>query len=134
MVKVRNYRPGEFLPAPLLDIGTPVIDPEWCWVVTPESADLPFAIVVGAYAHGWFVLWRVISVHPLPKVVAPHWFLEAMPQILENAKRKGCVALVTLLGDQYPQEAKLARIILRLGGKILPAHGSLAVLPLAGKE
>jgi len=134
MIQVRNYRLGEFLPAPLLDTGTPYIDPKWCWVVTPKETDLPFAIIVGSFAHGWFCLWRVLVVRPLPKLVSPHWFLEAMPKVLENARERGCVAMMTLFDDQRPQEVKLARIVLRMGGKLLPCRGSLAVVPLAGKD
>lgn len=126
MVKVRNLRAGEFLPAPLLDTGMPKLDPEWTWVITPTENDLPFAIVVCSYAGGWLVLWRLLSVQPLPQGVAPHWFLEAMPEILENAREKGCVGLFSLFADNRPTERKFARMFAQFG-KIAPFTGSIGI-------
>ena len=52
--------------------------------------------------------------------------MEAVPQVLAEAARRGCVGFVTLLADDRPEEVKMARIILRLsGGGLLPFQGSI---------
>lgn len=130
MVKVRNYRAGEFLPAPLLDTGMPFLDPGWTWAVTPQGSDLPFALVACSFAGGWLVLWRLLSVQPLPAGVSTHWFLEAMPRVFENARESGCVGLLTMLSDDRELEARLARLIVRYGGQLKPFRGSFGVAPL----
>jgi hypothetical protein len=131
MVKVRKYLHGEFLPLPLLDHGMPYLDPNWSWVVTPKDNDLPIALIVGSFAHGWLVLWRVLVVKPRPKNVAAHWFLEAMPKVFDNARESGCVGILTFLADDKLQEVKLARLLLRTGGKLLPFKGSVGFAPIA---
>jgi len=127
MVKVRKYVFGEFLPAPLLDTGMPFLDPEWVWVVTPEHNNLPFAIVVGSFAGGWLVLWRLLSVKPRPQGVAAHWFLEAMPKVFDNAKESGCVGVLSMFSDDKPNEARLARLFAKMGGHLLPFKGSVGM-------
>lgn len=129
-MRIRHYIAGEFLPQPLLDTGVPKIDPAWAWVVTPDDSELPFALILGSYAHGWLMLWRLLSVQPLPRGVARYWFLEAMPRLLENAKQQGCVGMLSLLSDTKSCEVKLARLILRIGGQLIPFRGSVAVAVL----
>ena len=149
-VQVRNLREGEvdILPPDLLDTGTPYLVPEWVWVV--ERAALPsplgpfgppppapFAIVVCSFAHGWLVLWRLLSISPLPPGIPLNWFKEALPQVFAEARQRGCVGFLTFLADNRPAEAKMARIIARLaGGTVLPFQGSMGVglLTKAGED
>lgn len=133
MVNVRHYRAGEFLPAPLTDTAMPKLDAAWTWVVTPATVDLPFAIVVCSYASGWLVVWRLIALKPLPNLVSPHWFLEAFPKVLENARESGCVGLLSLLADDKETEVRLARLMCKMGGELVPFKGSLGVMPLVAK-
>jgi len=125
MIHVRNLRPEESLPMQLRDTGMPYLIGEWAWVV--ESSDsTPFALIVTSFAHGWLVLWRILSVSPLPSTVPLNWFLEALPQVFAVARERGCVGFLTLLADNRPEEVKMARIVQRLAGaKIMPFHGSL---------
>jgi hypothetical protein len=142
-IRVRNLREGEAstLPAALLDTGMLYLVPEWVWVVemavpisplgpfTPPSSfppPAPFAIVVASQAHSWLVLWRILTISPLPLSVPLNWFLEAIPQVFEQARIRGCAGFVTILSDDRPQEVKLARIIARLAkGGIMPFQGSI---------
>jgi hypothetical protein len=135
-IHVRNLREGEqqTLPVALLDTGMPFLVPEWVWVVEPVSLlgpfdpvqPQPFAIVVCSFAHGWLVLWRVLALSPLPPAISLNWFLEAIPQVFAEARLRGCVGFLTLLADNQPAEAKMARIITRLAkGGIVPFQGSL---------
>ena len=148
-IQVRNLRAGEqaSLPAALRDTGAPYLVPEWVWVV--ERAALPsplgpfgppppapFAIVVCSFAHGWLVLWRLLSISPLPPGIPLNWFKEALPQVFAEARLRGCVGFLTLLADNRPAEVKMARIIASLpGATLLPFQGSLGVgsLSEAGK-
>ena len=133
-VHARNLREGEAdsLPGALLDTGMPFLDPQWTWVV--EFKGQPFALVVASFAGGWLVLWRLLSLSPLPLGLPLNWFLEAHPQVFAAARLRGCVGFLTLLADDRPAEAQMARIAARLaGGTILPFHGSMCVGPLAGE-
>ena len=148
-VRVRNLRAGEqaSLPAALRDTGMFFLAEEWVWVV--ERAALPsplgpfgppppapFAIVVCSFAHGWLVLWRLLSISPLPPGIPLNWFKEALPQVFAEARLRGCVGFLTLLADNRPAEVKMARIIASLpGATLLPFQGSLGVglLSEAGK-
>ena len=130
MVKVRKLRRGEFLPDPLIDPNFPVLDCDWCFAVTPEHADLPFALFITSYVHGWIFFWRVLSVQPLPQNVVLYWILEALPQILDNARDRGCVGVLTMFMDASPIENKLARIMIKAGGAIAPISGSVGAMPL----
>jgi hypothetical protein len=112
----------------------PFLVPEWVWVVEPVSIlgpfdpvpPQPFALVVCSFAHGWLVLWRVLALSPLPSAKSLNWFLEAIPQVFAEARQRGCVGFLTLLADNQPAEAKMARIITRLAkGGIVPFQGSL---------
>ena len=133
-IRVRNLREGEAdtLPAALRDHGMLFLIPEWVWVVEPSSPlgpfapSTPFAIIVGAQAHSWLLLCRVLAVSPLPPAASLNWFLEALPQVFAEARQRGCVGFVTLLDDNRPEEVKMARIIMRLAkGGIVPFHGSV---------
>jgi hypothetical protein len=124
------WKPGEFLPAPLLQLDVPAPNPEWVWVVTPPNSSLPFAIIVGAPAHGFLILLRVISVSPLPPQAPRNWFKPALMTVLDNSRRRGCLGMITLLSDKSEQEQKLARLVLKMGGDLFPFSGSLAVLKL----
>jgi hypothetical protein len=118
---------GERLPD-LGETGMPYLVPEWTWVVCED--DKPFAIFITSFAHGWLVFWRVLS--NKPPSVSSNWFLEAVPRILENAQRRGCVGVLTMLADNKKAETKLARIIARRNGKLVPFCGCLGVMPFKG--
>ena len=126
MVIVRNLRNGETLPEKLMDTGTPYLDPDWAWVVCPKESDVPFAILVTSFAHGWLVLWRIISTDS----AQPNWFLEALPQVFDNAKKRGCLGILTMLADENEAEVKMARIISMAGGTLIPFVGSIAAAPI----
>jgi len=126
MVTVRNMRVGEELPAKLLETGTPYLDPDWVWVVCPKDSDTPFAILVASFAHGWLVLWRIIATD----AALPNWFLEALPQVFDNAKKRGCLGILTMLADGNEAEVKMARIIAASGGTLVPFVGSIAAAPI----
>ena len=141
-IHVRNLREGEesTLPPVLRDHGMIYLVPEWAWVVEPPNplgpfvpAPPPFALIVTSFAHGWLVLWRILSITPLPSTVPLNWFLEALPQVFSAASARGCVGFLTLLADNRPQEVKMARIVARLAkGGIMPFQGSIAAGMLAG--
>lgn len=136
-VRVRNLREGEAstLPTALLDHGMPYLVPEWVWTVEAEGHSKPFAIIVASFSHGWLVLWRILALSPLPSAAPLNWFLEAIPQVFAEARLRGCVGFLTLLADNRPEEAKMARIIQRLdGAKILPFQGSMGVGRLDGLD
>jgi hypothetical protein len=139
-IQVRNLREGEqtVLPPTLLNTGLPYLVPEWVWVVEPASPlgpfapPAPFAIVVCSFCHGLLVLWRILAVSPLPSGIPLNWFKEALLQVFAEARLRGCVGFLTLLADNRPAEAQMARIIARMAkGKILPFQGSMGVGPLA---
>lgn len=141
-IHVRNLREGEAttLPQALLDTGMPFLDPQWVWVVEPvnllgpfASSQLPFALIVGSFAHGWLVLWRALALSPLPHGISLNWFLEALPQVFAAASARGCVGFLTLLADNRPEEVKMARIVQRLAdAAILPFQGSIGAGLLPG--
>jgi len=139
-IHVRNLREGEAadLPSALRDTGMPYLVPEWVWAVEPANQSIPsppFALIVCSFAHGWLVLWRILAISPLPPGIPLNWFLEAHPQVFAEAVRRGCVGFLTLLADDRPVEAQMARIAARLaGGTMLPWHGSMCVGPLARQE
>lgn len=128
-VRVRNLREGEAagLPPALRGHGLPYLVPEWAWVVeTPDHTT--FALIVGSFAHGYLVLFRVLAISPLPPGTPLTWFMEALPQVFSEARARGCVGFVTLLADNRPREVKLARIISRMAGAaIMPFQGSVGV-------
>ena len=141
-IQVRNLREGEAatLPPALQNHGMPFLVPEWTWVIEPVSLlgpfapPAPFAIIVASFSHGWLVLWRILALSPLPPGIPLNWFLEAHPQVFVEARSRGCVGFLTLLADDRPAEAQMARIAVRLaGGTILPFHGSMCVGPLIGE-
>ncbi len=132
VVRARNLREDEqtTLPVALLDTGMPYLVPEWVWVVEADinNHTCPFAVVVTSFSHGWLVLWRVLSLTPLPLEIPLNWFMEALPQVFAEAASRGCVGFLTLLADNRPEEVKLARIIASLpGAAILPFQGSMGV-------
>ena len=139
-VHVRNLHEGEAptLPAALQDHGMPFMVPEWVWVVEPVSPlgpfapPAPFALLVTSFAHGWLVLWRILSVSPLPSTVPLTWVMEALPQVFEQTRARGCVGFLTFLADNRPEEVKMARLIASLPGcSLLPFQGSMGVGSLA---
>ena len=83
-IRVRNLREGEqdTLPDALRDHGMAYLIPEWAWVVESTGSSAPFALIVASQAHSWLVLWRILSVSPLPSAIPLNWFLEALPQRL----------------------------------------------------
>ena len=134
-IHVRNLREGEVsvLPPALLDTGMPYLVPEWAWVVEADGYPAPFAIVIGSFAHGWLVLWRLLAISPLPAEIPLNWFKEALPQVFADAQTRGCVGFLTLLADNRPAEAQMAQIITRLAeGTVLPFQGSMCVGLLPG--
>ena len=134
-IHVRNLRKGEpvRLPSALLNTGMPYLDEQWTWAVEEAGGkDTPFALVIASFAHGWFVLWRILAVSPLPPTVPLNWFMEAHPLIFAEAKRRGCIGFLTLLADDRPEEVKLARIAVRLAeGTLIPFQGAIGVGQIA---
>jgi hypothetical protein len=132
MVKVRMLRLGEEenLPAALREYGVPKLDHDWAYAVTPVDSDVPFAMVVTSYASGLLVVWRLISVQPLPQGVTRTWFLEASSLILESARSRGCVGVLSLFSDDRDIEQKLARLLIRFGGAVAPFKGSLGAVSI----
>ena len=143
IIRVRNLRLGEAatLPPALLDHGMPYLDEQWVWVVEmvatndpalpalPALPAPPFALLVCSFAHGWLLLWRLLSISPLPSTAPLNWIMTALPQIFAAARMRGCVGFVTFLSGGQPQEVKLARIITRLGrGR----RGTGGTLPFSG--
>jgi hypothetical protein len=113
--------------------------PEWVWVVEPASLlgpfapPVPFAIIVTSQAHSWIVLWRILSLSPLPPGIPLNWIMEALPQVFAEAASRGCVGFLTLLADNRPEEVQLARIIAALpSATLLPFSGSMGVGRLDG--
>jgi hypothetical protein len=113
-----------FLPLALRDHGFPYLDTEWCWIVEHEGRAI--AIVVCSFAHGMLILWRILATQDAKRVQRT-WFLDALPQILSNAKQRGCVGYLTMLEDHHPACVKLARIMARTGGALKPFVGTLGV-------
>lgn len=111
-----------FLPFPLRPHGFPWLDPEWCWVVEYENRAI--ALIVCSFAHGMLVFWRILSTDDA-KRVRRTWFLDSLPTVLSNAKQRGCVGYLTMLEDHHPACAKLARIVARTGGVLIPFIGTL---------
>lgn len=155
------------LPVALQNHGMPYLDEPWAWVIESvnqavsleadsavpgrqtitqlspvalplnHSAPVPFALVVCSFAHGWLVLWRVIAISPLPPEIPLTWFKEALPQVFAEARARGCVGFLTLLSDDRPAEAQMARIITKVaGGTTLSFQGVMGVglLAEAGAE
>ena len=125
---VRNMRVREQIPFTLEELAVPYLDEEWAWVV----GEPVFAIFVCSFAHGLLVLWRVKRLDPLPPTVSRNWFLEAVPQIFQNAEKRGCVGILTMLEDNKEMETKLARLLIGFGGKLVPFRGCLGIAPIGG--
>ncbi len=137
MIHVRNLREGEAatLPQSLLDHGMPYLAEDWAWVVESDGYPAPFAIIVTSFCHGWLVLFRLLALSPLPPGVPLTWFMEAHPQVFAEARRRGCVGFLALLGDDRPEEAQMARIAVKLaGGTVLPGKWSMCAGPLAERK
>ena len=142
-IRVRNLHEGEAatLPSVLTNTGMTYLVPEWVWVVEAAAADstassatpsAPFALLVTSFCHGWLVLWRLIAISPLPAGIPLTWFMEAIPQVFAEAQQRGCVGFLTLLADNRPVEAQIARIITQAtDGKLLPFQGLMGVGMLA---
>ena len=111
-----------FLPLVLRAHGFPFLDAEWCWVV--EHEDKTIALIVCSFAHGMLVLWRILAT-PDAKRVCRSWFFRALPIVLDNARQRGCVGYLTMLEDHHPACVKLARIVARTGGVLIPFVGTL---------
>ena len=145
-IQVRNLRKGETLPPDLQAHGMAYLIPEWAWVVEPAPPTdpiailtapepIPFALIVGGQVHSWLLLSRVVASSPLPETIPLTWFLEALPQVFDEARSRGCVGFLTLLADNRPEEVRLARIVAGMPGcKILPFQGSMGFGPLVGEE
>jgi hypothetical protein len=128
-MKVRQLSFDDELPDELLNTGLPVLDPHWCWVAADES-DKPFAIAVTSFVHGVLFFWRILSVSPLPSDASPQWLLVLLRAVQENARVRGCVAMVSFLEDKTHAERRFLSILKRAGGGSLPFHGSMAAAPL----
>lgn len=135
-IHVRNLLPGELaaLPPALQSTGMFYLVPEWVWIVEVGSSG-PFAIVITSFCHGWLVLWRLIAVSPLPPEIPLNWIKEAFPQVFAEARARGCIGFLTLLADNRPEEAQIARIVTRMtGGTSLPFQGVIGCGLLTGAE
>jgi hypothetical protein len=136
-IYVRNLREGEAdtLPPALQNTGMPYLVPEWVWIIETRDSPEPFAIVVTSFCHGWLVLWRLIAVSPLPPEIPLNWIKEAFPQVFAEARVRGCVGFLTLLADNRPEEAQIARIVTRMvGGTSLSFQGAMGCGLLPGIE
>jgi hypothetical protein len=136
VIHVRNLRKGEAagLPAALQNHGMLYLAEDWAWVVEMDGYPGPFALIVTSFCHGWLVLWRLVSISPLPAGIPLNWFLEAHPQVFAEARSRGCVGFLTLLDESRPAEAQMARIAVRLaGGTVLPGQWSMCAGPLIGE-
>ena len=116
----RNMKLDEYIPPPLSDTGMPYLDPDWVWLACTDD-DQPFAIVVASFCHGWIVLWRVIALES----AQPNWFLAALPEVFDNAKKRGCLGILTMLEDRNEAEVKMARLIQKSGGTLIPFTGTI---------
>jgi hypothetical protein len=133
MIRVRNLRKGEAatLPPALLDHGMPYLVEDWVWVVESDEHPGPFALIVASFCHGWLLLSRLLALSPLPPGIPLTWFLETHPQVFAEARARGCVGFLTLLSEDRPEEAQMARIAVKLaGGTVLPGHWSMCAGPL----
>jgi hypothetical protein len=113
----------ELLPPELRDFGFPYLIPNWCWVV--ERRGDPIVLVVTSMAHGILFFWRILSTAS-GRRGSLNQMLAALPAIIDNARLRGCLGYGTFLSDS-PTEAKLARIIVKQGGAILPFTGMIAM-------
>lgn len=111
-----------FLPLPLRNHGFPFLDPAWTWVVEHDGRAI--ALVVCSYANGMLIFWRILAI-PEAKRVQRTWFMDALPQVLSNARQRGCVGYLTMLEDHHPACVKLARIIASTDGVLFPFVGTL---------
>jgi hypothetical protein len=111
-----------FLPPALRLHGFPFLDPEWCWVVEYEGRAI--ALTVCSFAHGMLIFWRILST-PEAMCVCRSWFYRALPIVLDNARQRGCVGYLTMLEDHHPACVKIARIVARTGGVLVPFIGTL---------
>lgn len=113
-----------FLPLPLRQHGFPFLDPAWTYIVEHENR--PIALVACSYANGMLIFWRILAM-PEARRVQRTWFMDSLPLVLSNARQRGCVGYLTMLEDYHPACVKLARIVQRTGGVLLPFVGTLGV-------
>jgi hypothetical protein len=111
-----------FLPLPFRAHGFPFLDPNWTWIV--EHEERAIAIIVCSYANGMLIFWRILST-PEANRVQRLWFMDSLPLVLSNARQRGCVGYLTMLEDHHPACVKLARIVARTGGVLIPFIGTL---------
>lgn len=122
-MRVRNLRPGEGIPTGIPGTGFEALelDPEWVWVL--ENRGRRVAILFTANAHGLLILLRIGATQNAPKT----WPMILFPQVFATAKARGCKGYYTFLDDRQGAEVKLMRIVLRNGGRLLPATGAWAM-------
>jgi hypothetical protein len=114
------------LPPELREVGWPKPDPAWIWVV--ENHRGPIALVMGSYVSGVCVFWRILTTASAKANI--NWALAAFPSLLENIRDRGCVGYAAFFHDSKPEEAHLARLMVKAGGVVEPFNGSLSVVPL----
>lgn len=121
----------ELLPPELRAFQFPYLVHDWCWVVEHEGQ--PIALVVTSAVHGVLFIWRVLATASAKREHST-WFLVSIPQILENAKVRGCLGYGAFLHDDRECETQLARILQRNGATLEPWVGSVAIAPLFEEE
>lgn len=116
---VRNLNQGESLPSwinPAM-LMLPNIDTSWIWVA--ESRFGKEAVLIAGDLHGIALLWRLEA-----NSQAPHnAVLQLLRQAIAQIKARGYSSFVCFLSGTEAKELKLARIIQRIGGQLIPVSG-----------
>jgi hypothetical protein len=114
-IRVRNYVPGETLPAALATgYEQRRCDPQWIWLAV-DNADAPVAILVAAPAHIAVILMRLVAVDGAPVST----IRGLVRHVLAECAARGYLTYVTWVNPQRPAEASLLRLICQTGGKQL---------------
>jgi len=98
------------------------INEDYCWVI--ESSGEIVAAILGMNGHGMFFILRMVAAsHP------PHgWAMVLLRKVFSDLRDRGITVYTTfLMPDISPAEAKLARIVVRAGGMLVPTSGIWAV-------
>lgn len=102
----------------------PNLDTKWVWVAIHEGEVK--ACLIAAPFHGIVFLAVLNAVEGTPGFVVRALLKEALAHIQE----RGYSSFSTYLDAARVKELKLARIIQRYGGVLLPASGFWAVAPI----
>lgn len=110
MITIRNYIPGEPLPAALATgYEGGQCDPRWIWIAALDDA--PVAVLVAAPAHVTVILMRLIVLPAASAAIAP-----LLRHALDECNARGYLTYVTWVDPSRPVEASLLRIVRASGG------------------